>query len=79
MQPPYTLPVLRRMVMFLAVLTYVVLTYVVYTRSQETQIETVLCVTQILCLTEGPVRGTLLCHRPRAHVFVTSGLNKYAY
>lgn len=45
----YTLPVLRRMVMFFAVLTYVVLTYVVYTRSQETQIETVLCVTQILC------------------------------
>ena len=31
-----------------ALLTYVVLTYVVYTRSQETQIETVLCVTQIL-------------------------------
>ena len=43
-----TVPVLRGMVMFLAVLTYVVLTYVVYTRSQETQIETVLCVTQIL-------------------------------
>ena len=38
----------RGIVMFLAVLTYVVLTYVVYTRSQETQIETVLCVTQIL-------------------------------
>ena len=49
-----TVPVLRGKVMFLAVLTYVVLTYVVltyvvYTRSQETQIETVLCVTQILC------------------------------
>ena len=53
-----TVPVLRGKVMFLAVLTYVVLTYVVltyvvltyvvYTRSQETQIETVLCVTQIL-------------------------------
>ena len=42
-------PVLRGMVMFLDVLTNVVLTYVVYTRSQETQIETVLCVTQILC------------------------------
>ena len=49
-----TVPVLRGKVMFLAVLTYVVLTYVVltyvlYTRSQETQSETVLCVTQILC------------------------------
>ena len=42
-------PVLRGMVTCLVVLTYVVLTYVVYTRSQETQIETVLCVTQILC------------------------------